>query len=375
MKRILVTGSGGFVGSNLMARLATSMGSGYEVTGCDVDTPEDLMMQAAVEADCIIHLAGANRPVDPADFAKTNSDLTARLINHLAVSGRSPDIAATSSIQAALDNPYGVSKRGMEEHLARFAESAGSRVAIYRLVNVFGKWCRPNYNSVVATFCHNVTHGIPLRVDDPAKIVEFVYIDDVVESLVAFIHGTDPAKLDGYATVGPRFKVPLGDLSSTLQSFASTRRAGVVPDLGDPWLKRLWATFLSYLDPEDFAYPADLKSDPRGSLFEAVKTPRGGQVFVSRTKPGITRGNHYHDSKTEKFIVLAGSARISFRHIRSGERKDVDVTGGEPRIVDIPPGWTHLIRNTGDTELVTLFWASEMLDPARPDTYVAEVLQ
>lgn len=375
MKRILVTGAKGFVGSNLMARLAALPDPDLAVTGFDIDTPEPEMLDAAARADCIIHLAGANRPADPADFGRTNVDLTARLLARLATEGRKPGIAATSSVQAALDNPYGVSKRGMEERLAEFAAASGARVAVYRLANVFGKWCRPNYNSVAATFCHNVTHNLPLRVDDPARMVEFVYVDDVVDSLLAFIRGEEPETLEGFATAGPRFRVSLGELASRLQSYASLRRAGLVPDLGDPFVKRLWASFLSYLEPEDFAYPADLKTDARGSLFEAVKTERGGQIFVSRTRPGITRGNHYHDTKTEKFIVLAGSARISFRHVRSGARHDIDVSGSEPRIVDIPPGWTHLITNTGDTELMTLFWASEKFDPAKPDTYAAEVLQ
>lgn len=373
IKKVLVTGARGFVGSNLMARLATQEGEGIQAMGFDVDTPEDAMLAAAESVDCVIHLAGANRPVDPADFGRTNVDLTARLLARLETAGCKPAIAATSSIQAAQDNPYGVSKRGMEEQLVGYAARSGAHTAVYRLVNVFGKWCRPNYNSVVATFCHNVTHGLPLRVDDPSRMVEFVYVDDVVDSLIAFIKGVEPEMLDGFATAGPRFRVSIGDLAVTLQSYADLRRAGLVPDLGDPFVKRLWATFLSYLEPDDFAYGADLKTDARGSLFEAVKTERGGQIFVSRTKPGITRGNHYHDTKTEKFIVLSGNARISFRNIRTGARHDIDVSGAEPRIVDIPPGWTHLIRNTGDTELLTLFWASEKFDPARPDTFAAEV--
>ena len=372
-RRVLVTGARGFVGSNLMARLATQEGEGFEAIGCDIDTPESEMLDAAATADCIIHLAGANRPSDPSEFTHTNVDLTSRLLQRLADKGRKPDIVATSSIQAALDNPYGVSKRGMEERLAAFAAASGARVATYRLANLFGKWCRPNYNSVVATFCHNVTHGLPLRVDDPAKTIEFVYVDDVVDSLVAFIKGKDPEMLDGFATAGPRFTISLGRLADTLTAWADGRHAGLVPDLGDPFNRRLWATFLSYLEPGDFDYSADLKTDARGSLFEAVKTERGGQIFVSRTKPGITRGNHYHDTKTEKFIVLSGIARISFRHIRTGTRHDIDVSGDAPRIVDIPPGWTHLIRNTGDTELLTLFWASEKFDPAWPDTFAAEV--
>lgn len=356
MKKVLITGCNGFIGSNLMARLATQAGEGIEAVGCDLDSPEREMMAAAIESDCIIHLAGANRPADPDDFGKTNIDLTSRLLLNLAGANRKPDIAATSSIQAALDNPYGISKRGMEERLAGYTEETGARVAVYRLVNVFGKWCRPNYNSVVATFCHNLTHTIPLRVDDPSRIIEFVYVDDVVDSLFAFIRGKDPEQLNGFATVGPRFQVSLGVLAESLTSYAALRKSGRVPDLGDPLVKRLWATFLAYLEPEDFSYAADLKSDPRGSLFEAVKTERGGQIFVSRTKPGITRGNHYHNTKTEKFIVISGKARISFRNIRSDARYDIEVSGENPRVVDIPPGWTHLIRNTEPSRVCRSFF-------------------
>lgn len=374
MKKVLVTGHKGFVGSNLMARLSTQEGEGIEVVGCDVDTPEVQMLKAAVEADCIIHLAGANRPDNPEDFNKTNKDLTARLLGHLKEAGRKPDIAATSSIQAKLENPYGISKRGMEEFLVDYAYATMARVAVYRLVNVFGKWCRPNYNSVIATFCYNVTHGFPLRVDDPTKTIEFVYVDDVVDSLIAFIQGKNPELLEGFATAGPRFKVTLGALSDLLTSFATLRNSCHVPDLGDPFIKRLWATFLSYLDPDDFLYDADVKTDGRGSLFEAVKTDRGGQIFVSHTKPGIVRGNHFHDTKTEKFIVISGTAKISFRNIRTNEMYQIDVSGDSPKVVDIPPGWTHSIQNVGNEDLITLFWASEIFNPINPDTYSARVL-
>jgi UDP-2-acetamido-2,6-beta-L-arabino-hexul-4-ose reductase len=297
------------------------------------------------------------------------------LITHLKEAGKNPDIAATSSIQAKLDNPYGISKRGMEECLKDYALTTNARVAVYRLVNVFGKWCRPNYNSVVATFCHNLTHGIPLKVDDPKKIIEFVYVDDIVDSLIAFINGKEPESLEGYATVGPRFKIALGTLADSLTSYASLRTSGRVPDLGDPFIKRLWATFLSYLEPEEFNYSADVKTDARGSLFEAVKTERGGQIFVSHTKPGIIRGNHFHDTKTEKFIVVTGKAKISFRNIRTNDQYHIEVSGDDPKIVDIPPGWTHSIQNIADTELVTLFWASELFNQDKPDTYAAEVMQ
>lgn len=374
MKKVLITGCKGFVGSNLMSRLSTQAGQGIEAIGCDVDTPEDQMMNAALDADCIIHLAGANRPVDPQEFTKTNKDLTARLLGRLKEAGKHPDIAATSSIQAKLDNPYGISKRGMEEYLQDYASTSNARVAVYRLVNVFGKWCKPNYNSVVATFCYNVTHGIPLKVDDPTKVIEFVYVDDVVDSLIAFIHGTEPEYLDGYATAGPRFKATIGMLADSLSSYSSMRTSGRVPDIGDPFTKRLWATFLSYLETVEFCYFVDLKTDARGSLFEAVKTERGGQIFVSHTKQGVTRGNHFHDTKTEKFIVISGSAKISVRNILTNENYSIEVSGEHPKVVDIPPGWTHAIKNIGDSDLVTLFWASEIFDPNKPDTYAAEVL-
>jgi UDP-2-acetamido-2,6-beta-L-arabino-hexul-4-ose reductase len=276
-----------------------------------------------------------------------------------------------------LDNPYGVSKRRAEEMLRRFGESAGARITVFRLKNVFGKWCRPNYNSVVATFCHNVAHGLPLTISDPARILELVYVDDVCSAMLeaAGLNG-ESSSLKGkpFSEVAPVFTTSLGALAESIQSFRELRRTLRTPALDDPFVVRLYATYLSYLEPTDFSYQLDIKADQRGSLAEFIKSPCFGQIFVSHTKPGITRGDHYHHTKAEKFLVLQGEAVIRFRHMRDGSVVEYPVSGREYKVLDIPPGYTHSIENVGDTDLVTLFWADELFNPERPDTCFERVI-
>jgi UDP-2-acetamido-2,6-beta-L-arabino-hexul-4-ose reductase len=369
MKKVLVTGSRGFVGRNLCAVLRRHEDIAlYEY---DVNNkPEDLD-SALGKIDCIIHLAGVNRPEDPNEFETGNVGFVDEICGKLQGLGRTSKIVLSSSIQAELDNPYGISKRRAEEALQEFAENAGAECVVYRFKNLFGKWCRPDYNSVTATFCHNIANGLPIHISDPAHEIELTYIDDVVE---AFVNETESG------TPGFRFAEPLtstritlGELAAKIRSFRDMRTSLVLPDFRDAFEKALYGTYLSYLNEKEFEYGLDIKTDQRGSLAEFLKSPSMGQIFVSRTKPGITRGDHYHHTKTEKFLVLEGTAVIRFRHIDSDQVLEYRVRGEDYRVLDIPPGYTHSIENVGQDELVTLFWASEMFDPNRPDTYFEKV--
>lgn len=369
---VLVTGSKGFVGSNLVVWLNGLPDT--RVFEFDQENTQEELAQALAEADYIVHLAGVNRPQSVDEFKTGNVDLTANICQQLLALGRSTPILLSSSIQAELDNPYGVSKRQAEEVLADYAQRSGARVVIFRLTNVYGKWSRPNYNSVVSTFCYNVANDLPISISDPAREIDFIHVDDVIRCFLAEVGVNAPGGVH-YLDGKPSYPVTLGRLADLLRSFRHSRQSLLVPDFSDPFTHKLYSTFLSYLAPDDFAYNLTKRTDPRGSLAEFVKSPPFGQIFVSRTKPGITRGNHYHHAKTEKFLVLEGEAIVRFRHIQSGKVIEVPVDGEAYRVVDIPPGYTHSIENVGTGTLVTLFWASEIFDPANPDTTYEDVLQ
>jgi len=367
--KILVTGADGFIGTNLRVALRRRVDA--EVLGFDLANPPEDLERHADAADFVFHLAGVNRPPDPADFATGNVDLTARLLARLAAAGRKAPVVFSSSTQAALENPYGLSKRRAEELVFEYGRGAGAPVRVFRFPNVFGKWSRPNYNSVVSTFCHNFAHGLPVQVSNRANPVTLVYIDEVVRCLVdCLAPGLAGA---AFGEVRETFPVTVGDLHDRLAAFRDGRARNEVPDLADPFNRVLYPTFLSYLDPIRRSVPVDLKTDPRGWLFELVKSPHAGQIFISRTRPGIVRGNHYHDTKIEKFCVIAGRGRIRMRRILGGEIVAYEVSDDPIRVVDIPAGWTHSIENTGAEDMLTVFWASEIFDPARPDTYFENV--
>jgi len=368
---VLVTGSSGFVGSNLVVWLRKL--DGYQVFEFNKDNSEEDLTQALAAADYVVHLAGVNRPQTVDEFTTGNVDLTARICNYLLAAGRTVPILLSSSIQAELDNPYGVSKRQAEEVLTDYAQRSGARVVVFRLTNVYGKWSRPNYNSVVSTFCHNIANNLPITISDPNREIDFIHVDDVIRCFMEELTVDSPAGVH-YRDGRPSYPVTLGRLAELLRSFRASRQTLIVPDFSDAFTHKLYGTFLSYLAPDDFAYNLTKRTDPRGSLAEFVKSPPFGQIFVSRTKPGITRGNHYHHTKTEKFLVLEGEAIIRFRHIKSDEVIEYSVQGEEYRVLDIPTGYTHSIENVGDGELITLFWASEIFDPDRPDTAWEEVL-
>ena len=366
MKSILVTGAAGFIGKHLC--LALRRAGGVEVMEFDQDKSSDELPGLVARADFVIHLAGVNRPKETGEFASGNTGLTRILCDAVAADGRGTPIVMSSSIQATRDTPYGISKREAEEVLLAHNRKTGAPVFLYRLPNVFGKWSRPEYNTVVATFCHHISRGLPVVVNDRESPLSFVYIDDVANSLAALALDSSSAE-SGYREVAPVHQISLGRLHDLILSFRDGREKFLLPDLGDPLVKALYSTYLSFLEPEDFARPVEMKTDDRGWLFELVKSPVAGQIFVSKTHPGITRGNHYHDTKVEKFCVIQGCGVIRFRNVLGSEVIDYRVDDRAIRVVDIPPGYTHSIENTGEEEMITLFWANEIFDPARPDTY------
>ena len=381
--KVLVTGSKGFIGRNLIAHLRQR--DDVQILGYDVNnTPEELDAWLT-EADFVYHLAGVNRPKNEEEFFTGNVGFTRAICERLARRPEPPPVLLSSSIQAELDNPYGRSKRLAEEVLIAYAKETGAPVIIYRLTNVFGKWSRPNYNTVVATFCYNIAHDLPITISDPDRELNLIHTDDVVRHFIAELQRSE-ARSQGtggnviWREVTPSYRVTLGRLADIIRSFRAMRDTLLMPDFNDPFIKKLYGMYLTYLDEDDFAYNLTQRCDDRGCLAEFIKSPHFGQIFVSRTKPGITRGNHFHHTKAEKFLVLEGEAVIRFRPIQRsevrGQESDVieyRVSGEDFRVVDIPPGYTHNIENVGDTDVITLFWASEIFDPEEPDTYWEEV--
>ena len=362
---ILVTGSKGFVGRNLCAVLRRR--EDVKLREYDLEDDPVVLDEALRHSDCIVHLAGVNRPEDPDDFDKGNAGSIKEICDELKRYGKAPKIVLSSSIQAELDNPYGISKRRAENIIERFAEECDAECVAFRFKNLFGKWCRPDYNSVTATFCHNIANDLPIRISDPANQIELTHIDDVVEAVIDEL----PRRQPGFR-FGPQLKarpISLGELAGKLRFFKRMRTDLALPDFSDDFDYALYGTYLSYLNEENFEYRLDVKSDQRGSLAEFIKSPQMGQIFVSRTKPGVTRGDHYHHSKTEKFLVLEGEGIVRFRHIDGDKVLEYPVSGAKYQVIDIPPGYTHSIENVGDQVLVTLFWASEPFDPEDPDTY------
>jgi UDP-2-acetamido-2,6-beta-L-arabino-hexul-4-ose reductase len=370
--KILVTGANGFVGKNLCTVLRRR--EDIVLFEYDVQHAPAALDAALAQADAIVHLAGVNRPEHVEEFAAGNAGFTGDICATLQTLGRAPKILLSSSIQAELDNPYGMSKRGAEEALTAFCAATGAAGVIYRFKNLFGKWCRPNYNSVTATFCHNIAHNLPIQISDPTREVDLTYIDDVVDVIVA--------ELDTPAQAGCRFADPLpsravtlGTLAELIHAFHGHRETLLLPNYDDLFVRRLYATYLSYREPADHGYGLTIRTDNRGSLAEFLKSPSGGQIFISRTHPGITRGNHFHHTKTEKFMVVEGEGIIRLRHIDQDTVTEFPVRGEDYRVVDIPPGYVHSIENIGSGVMVTLFWSVEIFDPNHTDTYNELVLR
>jgi UDP-2-acetamido-2,6-beta-L-arabino-hexul-4-ose reductase len=365
---VLVTGARGFIGRNLTTHLRAC--EGCVLTLIDLENSAEDLRVGLETSDIVYHLAGENRPETVDKFETGNAGLTREICRMLRELDRRPVIVMSSSIQAELENPYGVSKRHAEEALRNFAAESGADVRIYRLRNVFGKWCRPNYNSVVATFCHNIPNDLPIQISDPNAELELVYVDDVVK---AFMSDLPIRAKSGTRRDIPFVKVTLGDLAGRVQSFHDMRYNLLAPDFGVRFNRQLYATYLSYVPDKARRQHLAVKSDQRGALAEFVKSNNFGQIFISRTRPGITRGNHYHHTKTEKFFVVEGEGIIRMRRIESSEIVEYRVRGDEFHVIDIPPGYTHSIENVGPGDMVTLFWANEIFDPDRPDTYYLEV--
>ena len=367
--KVLVTGADGFIGKNLGVALRER--DGFEMLAITRASSDADLAAAVANADAVVHLAGVNRPQDPAEFARGNADFTARLCALLAASRRAVPVAFASSIQAERDNPYGSSKRIAEDHLTRYAEASGAAVGLYRLANVFGKWSRPNYNSAVATFCHNLARGLPIQVNDPAAPVRLVYIDDVVAELLRFLLG--PGEGARFLEAGPVYATTVGELARQIEAFKDVRDSLVSERVGTGLVRALYATYVSFLPPEAFSYSVPKHGDARGIFVEMLKTPDCGQFSFFTAHPGITRGGHYHHTKTEKFLVIKGRARYRFRHLLTDETFEVESHGDEPLIVETIPGWAHDITNIGEDELVVMLWANEIFDRQRPDTVASRV--
>ena len=371
---ILITGARGFMGKNLRSALMGRCGDAHRLMLLDMPHTEEELLAAAAEADFVFHLAGVNRPTDPADFQKGNADFTRQLLTLLKERGKRPPVLLSSSIQAALENPYGQSKLSAEQAVADYGRETGAAVYLYRLPNVFGKWSRPNYNSAVATFCHNVARGLPITVNDPSVTLRLVYIDDVVEEFLRAMEG-QPHREGEWCTVQPVHEVNLGHMAELIQSFPALRDSLTAPDQSDPLVKKLYATYLSFLPPEDFSRPTVTHADQRGSFTELLHMGSRGQVSLNVSKPHITKGDHWHQTKHEKFIVLQGEGVIRFRKVGDSTVIAYKVSGENLTVVDIPTGYTHSIENTGDTDMLTLMWANEVFDPAHPDTLRLPVLE
>lgn len=369
---VVVTGAGGFIGRNLMIRLAER---GVEARGFDVDDDPAAMRAAVASADVVFHLAGVNRPQTEDEFETGNAGLTGEICDVLARSGNRAPLIITSSTQAERDNPYGRSKLAAERAVLAHGEATGAPVQVFRLTNVFGKWARPNYNSAVATFCHNVANGLPITINDPAAPLKLVYVDDVCDAFLRVlddptgVHGDRP----GFAHAGPEYDTTVGAVADAIRAFPESRSTLVTDRVGTGLVRALYSTYLSYLKPEQFAYDVPRHGDPRGVFVEMLKTPDCGQFSYFTAGPGVTRGQHYHHTKTEKFLVLTGRARFGFRHIVTGEIFHLETEGGQGRIVETIPGWTHDITNVGDQEMVVMLWANEIFDRARPDTVAMKV--
>lgn len=370
IKTILITGVNGFVGKNLLANLNNV--DNVEILKYGTENTFDQLEEFALKADFIFHLAGVNRPQEVNEFAIGNKELTEKLIHILSGNGKSTSILMPSSIQASLDNPYGISKKGAEDAVFKYGKEKKAAVYIYRLPNLFGKWCKPNYNSAVATFCHNIARDLEIQVNDPNTELTLCYIDDVLAEFLRVLEGKG-TKEGAFYRVPETHKIKLGELTDKLYSFRENRETLVMPSLESEFDKNLYGTYLSYLEEDNFSYKLKKNVDNRGWLAEFIKSESMVQIFISKTKPGITRGNHWHHTKVEKFLVIHGNAVIKFRKIDTDEVLEYVVNEESLEVVDIPVGYTHSITNIGKDELITLFWASEMLNPDKKDTYYVEV--
>ena len=369
MKNILVTGAQGFIGKNLVAILKEN--KDLNIIEIDRSNTKSELKEAILKADFIYHLAGINRPKNEDEFFEGNSGLTGEIVGILKESNKNTAIAITSSIQADLDNAYGKSKKLAEESLLSYAKETNAKVIIYRLPNVFGKWCKPNYNSAIATFCNNIASGKEVWINDRNIELTLVYIDDVVRCLISNL--ADKKLLRGYTNIDIEHKATLGQIVDLLNSFRESRKTLQIADMSDEFTKKLYSTYLSYIPEDEFGYELNMHKDDRGSFSEFIKSKEFGQVSVNISKAGITKGNHWHHTKNEKFLVVSGEGVIQFRKINEDKIIEYKVNGEKLKVIDIPVGYTHNIINTGKTDMVTIMWCNESYNPEVPDTIFLEV--
>ena len=368
--KILITGSNGFVGKNLIAELKNR---GFnDLFEYDIDTSDELLDKYAEECEFVFHLAGVNRPQNESEFMEGNFGFTTTLLNKLKEYNNKAPILISSSIQAELDNPYGRSKKAGEDCMFDYSKQTGAKVFVYRLPNVFGKCCRPNYNSAVATFCNNIANDLPIKINDRSTVMNLVYIDDVIDAFINAMQGNE-SKNEDFCYVPITHTTTLGEITDMINSFKENRKTLNVPNVSNELEKKLYSTYLSYLPKDQFSYPLKMNIDERGSFTEIIKTLDSGQISVNISKPGITKGNHWHHTKNEKFVVVSGKGLIQFRKIGTSEVIDYHVSGENIEVVDIPTGYTHNIINEGDTDLVTFMWANEPFNPDKPDTFFEKV--
>lgn len=368
--KILVTGAKGFIGKNLVTELRNR--GYYDILEYGTDKDSAVLNDFCKQADFVFHLAGINRPQEEEEFNKGNLGFTSTLLSTLKMYQNNCPVMFSSSTQAELDNAYGRSKREAEKLIFEHAESNNSKALVYRFPNVFGKWCKPNYNSAIATFCYNIARDIPITINDPTVKMNLVYIDDVVNELISGL-SCDENLVGDFCEVPIVHTTTLGKIVDLIKSYKESREERSIPDMKNSLSKKLYSTYLSYLPKDKFSYELKMNVDDRGSFTEFIKTMDRGQVSINVSKPGITKGNHWHHTKNEKFLVVSGEGVIRFRQIGSQEVIEYFVSGERLEVVDIPTGYTHNIENLGNTDMVTVMWANELFDPEKPDTYYVEV--
>lgn len=369
--RILITGAKGFIGKNLIAELRNQ---GYtDLFEYDIDLNTELLSEYTKNCEFVFHLAGINRPENTEEFMKGNFGFTSDLLSQLKKYNNKAPIVITSSTQAALQNPYGESKKAGEDLMFSYSKETNIPVYVFRLSNVFGKWTKPNYNSAIATFCNNIANGLPITTNDPETVLNLVYIDDVVSTFINILKSGSFQLNTDIHEVLPIYAKKLGEIVSLIYQFKDSRETLLIPDMSDSFIKKLYSTYLSYLPKDDFSYKLKMNIDQRGSFTEFLKSPDRGQVSVNISKPDITKGNHWHHTKNEKFLVVSGKGVIRFRKADSNEIIEYYVSGDKLEVVDIPVGYTHNIENLGDTNLITIMWVNEIFDKENPDTVFLEV--
>ncbi|PSW60631.1 capsular biosynthesis protein [Photobacterium kishitanii] len=364
--KILITGANGFIGKNLCLKLSEL---GYhDVIKIDRTNSDSDLNLALEQADFIFHLAGINRPKTDEEFYVGNGGLTEKITTILESLGRSTPILLTSSIQANRDNAYGLSKASAEHAISAYQQKVNADIYIYRLPNVFGKWCKPNYNSMIATFCYNIVNDLPISIHDSNAVVKLVYIDDVCEQ---FCQHLTQSNVD--TVVEPIYQKTVGEVAELLNKFKQSKDTLITENVGTGFTRALYSTYLSYFSPDQFTYAIPAYTDPRGTFCEMLKTPETGQFSYFTAHPGITRGGHYHHSKNEKFLVIKGTANFRFQNILTNEKSELIVDADEHKIIETIPGWTHDVTNIGDDELIVMLWANEIFDREKPDTFAKEI--